>query len=102
MPTYRYESKNASGKVNSGVLTAATLAAASQQLRARGEYIVALAPADAGAKQGTDALEIGFAAPFVSLYLDGSRVNTYRGRTFTQATATAHATGFADLVVRTT
>ena len=49
----------------------------------------------------TDDLEIGFAAPFVSLYLDGSRVNTYRGRTFTQATATAHATGFADLVVRT-
>ena len=28
-------------------------------------------------------------------------MNTYRGRTFTQATATARATGFADLVVRT-
>jgi hypothetical protein len=49
----------------------------------------------------TDDLEIGFAAPFVALFLDGSRVNTYRGGTFTQATATARATGFADLVVRT-
>src|SRR6185295_11730916 len=38
---------------------------------------------------------------FVALMLDGSRVNTYRGRTFTQATASAHATGLADLVVRT-
>src|SRR3954469_14542024 len=52
MPTYRYETKNASGKVATGVLTANTLAAASQQLRARGEYILALAPADAGAKKG--------------------------------------------------
>jgi hypothetical protein len=33
--------------------------------------------------------------------VDGSRVNTYRGRTFTQASATARATGLADLVVRT-
>jgi len=49
----------------------------------------------------TDRLDIGFAAPFVSLTLDGSRVNTYRGRTFTQATASARAVGMADLVVRT-
>jgi Putative MetA-pathway of phenol degradation len=48
----------------------------------------------------TDDVEIGFAAPFVALMLDGSRINTYRGRTFTQATATARATGLADLVVR--
>src|SRR3954468_11225415 len=34
----------------------------------------------------TDRLDIGFALPFVALTLDGSRVNTYRGRTFTQAT----------------
>src|SRR5678816_4687527 len=52
MPTYRYESKNASGKVSTGVLTAPTLAGASQRLRARGEYILALAPADAGGKRG--------------------------------------------------
>jgi Putative MetA-pathway of phenol degradation len=49
----------------------------------------------------TDRLEVGFAAPFVALSLDGSRVNTYRGRAFTQATATARASGLADMVVRT-
>ena len=49
----------------------------------------------------TDRVEVGFAAPFVALQVDGSRVNTYRGRTFTQATASARATGLADLVVRT-
>jgi type IV pilus assembly protein PilC len=48
MPTYKYESKNAAGKVSTGVLTAPNLAAASQQLRARGEFILALQPADAG------------------------------------------------------
>lgn len=49
----------------------------------------------------SDKVEIGVAAPFIALLLDGARVNTYRGRTFTQATASARATGFADLVVRT-
>jgi len=49
----------------------------------------------------TDRVEVGFAAPMVALVLDGSRVNTYRGRTFTQATAHARAMGLADLVVRT-
>lgn len=49
----------------------------------------------------TDRFEVGFAAPFLALQLDGSRVNTYRGRTFTQATASARATGLADIVVRT-
>ena len=49
----------------------------------------------------SDNVEIGFAAPYVALVLDGSRVNTYRGSTFTQASASAHATGFADLLVRT-
>jgi hypothetical protein len=37
----------------------------------------------------------------VRLQLDGSRLNIYRGRTFTAATASATAMGFADLVVRT-
>src|SRR3954452_16031030 len=32
----------------------------------------------------TDRLDVGFAAPFVALMLDGSRIDTYRGRTFTQ------------------
>jgi hypothetical protein len=49
----------------------------------------------------TDRLEIGVAAPMVALVVDGSRINTYRGRTFTQATAHARSVGLADLVVRT-
>src|SRR5436190_17937306 len=52
MPTYRYESKNASGKVTSGVLSAANLAAVSTDLRNRGEYILALQPVEAGKKAG--------------------------------------------------
>jgi len=49
----------------------------------------------------TDRLEVGFAAPLVMLRLHGSRVDTYRGRQFTQASASANAVGLADLVVRT-
>src|SRR3954454_8656700 len=49
----------------------------------------------------TDRLDVGVAAPFVALTLDGSRINTYRGRTFTQASASARAIGLADVVVRT-
>jgi hypothetical protein len=49
----------------------------------------------------TDDLEVGFAAPMVSLRIDGSRINTYRGRSFTQATAGARAIGLADVVLRT-
>ena len=48
-----------------------------------------------------DRVEVGFALPFISLDLSGSRLNTYRGRTFAQATAQAHAAGLADVVVRT-
>lgn len=51
MPTYRYETKNASGQVTAGVINAANLAAASSQLRARGEYILALAPAEGANKK---------------------------------------------------
>jgi type II secretory pathway component PulF len=35
MPTYRYEARNAAGKVTAGTLQAADLAAASAQVRAR-------------------------------------------------------------------
>jgi hypothetical protein len=49
----------------------------------------------------TDRLDVGVAVPVVALMLDGSRVNAYRGRTFTQATASARAVGLADLAVRT-
>jgi len=46
-------------------------------------------------------MEVGFAAPMISLTIDGSRINTYRGRTFTQASGSGHATGLADMLVRT-
>lgn len=48
----------------------------------------------------TDRLEIGAAVPFVRLTVDGDRTNTYFGDTFTQARATATATGIADVAVR--
>ncbi len=49
----------------------------------------------------TDYLEVGVAAPMIALVVDGSRINTYRGRTFTQASAHARAIGLADIVLRT-
>jgi hypothetical protein len=49
----------------------------------------------------TPRMEVGFAVPMVRLQVNGSRRNIYRGRTFTQATASATAIGFADIVVRT-
>src|SRR5262245_38708358 len=49
----------------------------------------------------TNRVEVGFAAPVVSLVVDGSRVNTYRGRQFTQASAHARAIGLADVIART-
>jgi len=49
----------------------------------------------------TDNVEVGVAVPMVSLIVDGTRIDTYRGRTFTQATASARTTGLADMVVRT-
>src|SRR3954462_592859 len=60
MPTYRYESKNSAGKMSNGVLSAANLAAASAELRNRGEYILALAPVDGNKKKG------GFSAASLS------------------------------------
>lgn len=52
MPTYRYEARASGGKTTSGVVTAPTLAAASEQLRARGEFIVHLAPAVEQSRKG--------------------------------------------------
>jgi type IV pilus assembly protein PilC len=46
MPSYRYEIRESSGAVTQGVLSAANLGAASQELRSRGGYILSLAPAD--------------------------------------------------------
>jgi type IV pilus assembly protein PilC len=60
MPTYRYESKTSAGKIMSGVLTAATLSAASKQLRDRGEYILALSAADTAANKGKAGFTLAF------------------------------------------
>jgi type IV pilus assembly protein PilC len=51
MPTYQYETNNAQGKMQAGVISAATLAAASQLLRDRGEYILSLTPIQGGQKK---------------------------------------------------
>jgi len=48
----------------------------------------------------TNRLDIGVAVPMVDLRLSGTRVDTYRGSTFTQARASATATGVADMVIR--
>ena len=60
MPTYRYETRATDGKVNAGMIQAANLAAASQQLRARNETILALAPADAVGKKGQLNFSVSF------------------------------------------
>ncbi len=51
MPEYRYESRNTSGKTNAGILSAASLSAASELLRSRGEQIVSLNPAESAVQQ---------------------------------------------------
>jgi hypothetical protein len=48
----------------------------------------------------TDRLDIGLTVPFVTLSLDGERVDTYRGDRFVQASASATVTGVSDVLVR--
>ena len=48
----------------------------------------------------TDRLEIGAAVPLVQLHMEGGRVNVYRGQRYVQASATADASGLADVAVR--
>jgi type IV pilus assembly protein PilC len=60
MPTYRYESKTQQGKVVSGVMNAASLSAASEQLRARGEYIISLSASDVAAKKKAVSFSLSF------------------------------------------
>src|SRR3954463_9076407 len=60
MPTFRFETRTGAGKVTSGTMTAPDLAAASQQIRARGEYILALVPADGVAKKSALNFSINF------------------------------------------
>jgi hypothetical protein len=49
----------------------------------------------------TDRWDIGAAVPVVSVSLEGSRINTYRGQVLLQARADARATGIGDIAVRT-
>src|SRR5687767_6583091 len=58
MPSYRYEVKGTNGAITQGVLNAASLAAASQELRNRGVYIMSLMPADAAKRRGAGALNL--------------------------------------------
>jgi type IV pilus assembly protein PilC len=46
MPSYRYEVKTSNGQMQAGVLSAASMSAASEILRGQQSYILALAPAD--------------------------------------------------------
>jgi hypothetical protein len=48
----------------------------------------------------TDHLDVSVLVPLVSLQVSGTRLDNYRGQTFTQATASSHAVGVADLIVR--
>lgn len=48
----------------------------------------------------SDRIDVGVAVPLVRLDIDGTRLNTYRGRTLLQARATAQTVGFADIAVR--
>ena len=47
-----------------------------------------------------DRFDIGVALPFVSLSLNGRRVDTYRGTALVQATGSASASGPGDLLIR--
>ena len=61
MATYRYETHSTAGKITAGVLNAASMVAAAQLLRSRGEYILTLAPLeDAAAKRGRLMVQLSF------------------------------------------
>src|SRR3954469_8144097 len=53
MPTYRYEIKTSNGQVQSGVLSAGSMSAAPELLRAQQSYILSLAPVDASRSKAT-------------------------------------------------
>lgn len=48
----------------------------------------------------TDRLDIGFAAPISQIHIEGQRVDTYRGRSFVQASGEGSAMGLGDMAVR--
>ncbi|MEO7192391.1 MAG: transporter [Vicinamibacterales bacterium] len=48
----------------------------------------------------TDRLDVGVAAPFVNVSLNGQRYDTYRGQTTLQASATSSSSGLGDMAIR--
>jgi hypothetical protein len=48
----------------------------------------------------TDRWDVALTVPFVTVSLNGDRVDTYRGQRFLQASASATASGVSDLIVR--
>jgi len=48
----------------------------------------------------TDRLDVGAAVPFVSLKLEGERIDNYRGRSELQASGTATSSGVGDVALR--
>jgi hypothetical protein len=48
----------------------------------------------------TDRVDVGVAVPLVRLQVNGTRNNTYRGRTLLQARASAETLGLADVAIR--
>ncbi|MDB5334368.1 MAG: pilC, partial [Phycisphaerales bacterium] len=60
MPTYRFETSGAGGKVTAGAIQAASLAAASQQLRARGDVILSLTRGEAAGARRKGGLSFSF------------------------------------------
>ncbi len=60
MPSYRYEIKQQSGQVQAGVLSAASMSAASELLRAQQAYILALAPIELTRAKNSLAAMINF------------------------------------------
>jgi len=48
----------------------------------------------------TDRIDVGAIVPFVTLTLSGSRLDTYRGSPFPQASAAASVSGLGDVIVR--
>ncbi|HVS71198.1 MAG TPA: type II secretion system F family protein [Phycisphaerae bacterium] len=60
MPSYRYEIKTPAGQVQAGVLSAASMSAASEMLRAQQGYILALAPVDSSKAKSSFATMLNF------------------------------------------
>jgi type IV pilus assembly protein PilC len=62
MPSYRYEVKTAAGQMQSGMLNAASMSAASEILRGQQNYILSLTPADASRAKTSFSSLLNFSA----------------------------------------